>query len=135
MRMATQAASGRIRRLRSPVVPPTPPTEIQVLENPVALQSPQLGRAVEQELRAALQNEGLGTVQVRFRVCRDDEGEGMRFICKVENPPTVDLDRSASAWRWWSPLLGSAEDLGMALAEGLQVRRQRATSSSRYPAA
>jgi hypothetical protein len=134
MRMATQDASSRARRY----VPPAPPAavraEIQVLENPILQQSPVLGRAVEDEIRRALQSEPLGTLQVRFRVCRDED-EGMQFICKVENPPSVDAVDGSPGWRWWSPLLASAEDLRDALAEGLQVRQQRLASSSRHSAA
>jgi hypothetical protein len=135
VRMATQDAPGRSRRFVPPVpAEAAPRAEIQVLENPIFQQSPPLGRAVEEEIRRALQNEPLGTLQVRFRVCRDED-EGLRFICKVENPPTVDVEGSFPAWRWWSPLLSSAEDLRKALAEGLQVRRQRLASSSRHSAA
>ena len=130
MRMATQDAPVRTRRFVPPAVSLA---DIQVLENPIVAQSPQLGRAVEEEIRRALQSEPLGTVQVRFRVCRDED-EGMRFICKVENPPAVDVEGRLPAWRWWSPLLSSAEDLRKALAEGLQARRQR-LASSRHSAA
>lgn len=135
MRMATQDASSRARRfVPPPALPVAPRAEIQVVENPILQQSPALGRAVEDEIRRVLQDEPLGTLQVRFRVCRDED-EGMRFICKVENPPTVDVEGSAPAWRWWSPLLASAEELRKALVEGLQVRRQRLASSSRHSAA
>jgi hypothetical protein len=133
MRMATQDASSRARHFVPPAPAAAERAQIQVLENPILQQSPVLGRAVEDEIRRALQSEPLGTLQVRFRVCRDED-EGLRFICKVENPPSVDaLD--SPAWRWWSPLLTSAEDLRKALAEGLQVRQQRLASSSRHSAA
>jgi hypothetical protein len=132
--MATQEAP---TRSRSRFVPPTadliPPTDIRVLENPITLQNPALGRAAEQEIGHALQDEHLGTLHVRFRVCRDED-EGLRFVCKVENPPAIPIEGSLPVWRWWSPLLSSAEELRAALAEGLQVRRQRLVSSSRYPA-
>ena len=134
MRMATQETPVRSRRSSPPVLSPATAAEIQVIENPILQQSPQLGRAVEEEVRRALRNEPLGLVQVRFRVCREED-EGMRFICKVENPPAVEVEGGLPAWRWWSPLLSSVEDLGAALAEGLQVRRQRLASSSRFPAA
>ena len=83
-----------------------------------------LGAEVEEEVQRALRDENLGPVQVRFRVCRD-ESDGLKFICKVENPPRVDGDGTAPPWRWWSPLLETAEEFRDSLDEGLNIRRQR----------
>ena len=137
MRMATQEAPSRSQgRLTPPAAPAISPLDIQVLENPITLVDPQLGRAAEAAIRRVLQHEALGTLQVRFRVCRDeDDAEGLRFVCKVENPPRVPLEGGLPVWRWWSPLLSSAEDLRASLADGLQVRRERLVSSSGQPAA
>jgi len=101
-----------------------PASRIEIVENPLAAQNPQLAAEVEDEVHRALRDEDLGSVQVRFRVCRD-EADGLKFICKVENPPRVDGDGAAPPWRWWSPLLETAQDFRESLEEGLKVRRHR----------
>ena len=98
--------------------------QIEILENPIAGQNPRLGAEVEDEVQRALRDEDLGPVQVRFRVCRD-ESDGLKFICKVENPPRVDGDGAAPPWRWWSPLLETSQEFRESLEEGLKVRRHR----------
>ena len=98
---------------------------IEIVENPIHRHDAALGAAVEDQLRGLLGQETLGSVAVRFRVCRD-ENDAFRFICKIENPPRVDTDL-LMPWRWWSPLMASAEDFAAALEEGLRVRRARMT--------
>ena len=95
----------------------------------LASHSPALAAEVEQDVRRALADEDLGSVQVRFRVCQDD-AEGLRFICKVENPPRVDGEGAAPSWRWWSPLLETAQQFRDSLDEGLKVRRLRLEASA-----
>lgn len=97
---------------------------VEIVENPIAGQNPQLAAEVEEEVHRALRDEDLGCVQVRFRVCRD-ESDGLKFICKVENPPRVDGDGATPPWRWWSPLLETAQDFRHSLEEGLRIRRHR----------
>ena len=99
-------------------------SRVEIVENPILGQDPGLAAQVEEEVRQALRDEDLGVVQVRFRVCQD-EPEGLRFICKVENPPRVDGDGGAPPWRWWSPLLETASQFRDSLEEGLKVRRLR----------
>ena len=100
-------------------------TQIDVLDNPLAAQNPALARALEDILRDVLEGEDLGTIEVRFRVCRERE-EGLRFICKVENPPFADdLPPRRLPVRWWSPLMETARDLRSALLEAMHVRRER----------
>jgi hypothetical protein len=100
-------------------------TEIHVLDNPLAVQDPALARAAEATLREVLEAEDLGPIEVRFRVCRELD-EGMRFICKVENPPLPDVaPRSPLQLRWWSPLMETAQDFRAALTEAMENRRQR----------
>jgi hypothetical protein len=123
MAVATQN-TGRTRARLSAIPGVTLPTRIDIVENPIMGQNPQLAAEVEEEVRQALRDEDLGSVQVRFRVCQD-ESEGLRFICKVENPPRVDGDGAAPPWRWWSPLLESAQQFRESLEEGLKVRRHR----------
>jgi len=98
-------------------------SHVSIVENTLGPHDAELAQAAEDALREALRGEGLGEVQVRFRLCRDEE-DGVRFICKVENPPRVDTD-VAMPWRWWSPLLRSAEELRDTLEEGLRLRRER----------
>jgi hypothetical protein len=101
-----------------------PSSRVEIVENPIKGQNPGLGAEVEEEVHRALGGEDLGPVQVRFRVCRD-EADGLKFICKVENPPRVDGDGEAPPWRWWSPLLETAQEFRQSLEEGLRVRRHR----------
>lgn len=97
---------------------------VEIVENPIIVHDPQLAAEVEEEVHRLLRDEDLGSVQVRFRVCRDD-ADGLKFICKVENPPRVDGEGAAPCWRWWSPLLETAQEFGVALEDGLRLRRHR----------
>jgi hypothetical protein len=130
MTLATQPTV-RSRPRLSPVTAARMTSEetsfIEIVENPIHRHDAALGAAVEEHLRRILRDESLGAVAVRFRVCRDDAGE-FQFICKVENPPRVDTD-VAMPWRWWSPLLASAEEFAAALEDGLRARRARLSTS------
>ena len=123
--MACTQHTGRIRA-RLAALPGRGPlaSRVEIVENPIVGQNPRLGAEVEEQVRQALRDEDLGSVQVRFRVCQDDS-EGLRFICKVENPPRVDDGGGAPPWRWWSPLLETAQQFRESLEEGLKVRRSR----------
>src|SRR5690349_5812614 len=111
-------------RLEALPAPEHHASRIEIVENPLAGQDPALGAEVEEQVRQALRDQDLGTVKVRFRVCAE-EAEGLRFICKVENPPRVDGEGGAPPWRWWSPLLETSAQFRESLEEGLKVRRQR----------
>jgi len=124
MALATQDTGRSRARLAALPAPGHLSTRIEIVENPLAGQNPQLASEVEDEIQRALHDENLGLVQVRFRICRD-ESDGLKFICKVENPPRVDGDGTAPPWRWWSPLLETAEGFRESLEEGLTIRRQR----------
>jgi hypothetical protein len=102
---------------------------IDILANPLGSEDPHLARAVEAAVRRLLKDEDVGPVEVRFRVCRD-ESDGLRFICKVENPPFDGEDRRAQ-WRWWSPFMKTAEDFRSAFEDGLRVRRERLANGPR----
>ena len=100
-------------------------THIHVIDNPLASQDAHLARSVEAALHDVLGDEDLGVVEVRFRVCRELD-EGLRFICKVENPPEPDVFNSPRLpLRWWSPLMETARDFRSALMEAMEVRRER----------
>ena len=117
--MATATATS----LRTPVRPRLQ-SDIQVLANPLPQQDAALARAVEETLFELLGPEALGRLEVRFRVCRE-LSEGLRFICKIENPPVSGLEPYRMPWRWWSPLMETAQDFRTALLEALIVRRAR----------
>jgi len=102
---------------------------IEILDNPLSTEHPGLARAVEQEIRRLLEDDSVGPVEVRFRVCRD-EVDHFKFICKIENPPG-DGEDGRVQWRWWSPLMETADDFRGALEEGLRVRRERLSGRSR----
>ncbi len=126
MTLATQPMA-RSRARLSPVTTSRAPSEescrIEIVENPIHRHDSGLAVAVEEQLRRILADESLGSVTVRFRVCRDEDDE-FQFICKVENPPRVDTDAGVP-WRWWSPVLETAEQFAAALEDGLRVRRAR----------
>ena len=124
MALATQDTGRSRARLAARPAPGHLSTRIEIVENPIAGHDPRLGAEVEEVVQDALHDENLGLIQVRFRVCQD-ESDGLRFICKVENPPRVDDDGTAPPWRWWSPLLETAEGFRESLEEGLTIRRQR----------
>ena len=129
MSMATTPLSSRPRlTVAVPRSAREDANRVQVLENPLHRHDAALAAAVEGVLRRILAGESVGQVDVRFRVCRD-ECDGFRFICKVENPPRVDTE-VMMPWRWWSPLLETADDFAAALEEGLRVRRARLSSAS-----
>jgi hypothetical protein len=124
MATVTQNAGRSRARLAALPVSGSQASRVEIVENPIAGQDPALAAEVEAQVRHALREEDLGPVQVRFRVCRE-EAEGLRFICKVENPPRVDGDGGAPPWRWWSPLLETPAQFRESLEEGLKIRRQR----------
>ena len=130
MTFATQPTFRSRARLSPAAISRVPdePCRIEIVENPIHRHDPALASAVEEEVRRVLRDESLGTVTVRFRVCRDD-ADGFKFICKVENPPSVDTD-VMMPWRWWSPLLETAEGFRAALEDGLRVRRARLATTA-----
>lgn len=131
MTMATQTTTRSRARLTSVAPSRSSGDEacrIEIVENAIHHHDPELAASVEERLRELLRDENLGAVAVRFRVCRDED-DAFRFICKVENPPRVDTD-VAMPWRWWSPLMASADDLAAALGDGLRVRRARLSTTA-----
>ena len=132
MTLATQPTA-RNRPRPSPVMNTTrarseEACRIEIVENPLQHHDPQLAATLEEQLRRILRDESLGSVAVRFRVCRDDDGS-FQFICKVENPPCVDTD-VMMPWRWWSPLLATADEFTAALEDGLRLRRARLSAAA-----
>jgi hypothetical protein len=114
----------------SRAVPAGPESRVEIVQNGLATHNPALATAVEEEVQRALLHEGLGTVCVRFGVCRDD-ADGLRFLCKVENPPRRESHPADLPWRWWSPLMETLGDFQTALADGLRIRRERLAAGGR----
>lgn len=102
----------------------SPLATVAVVENPLLAQNPSLGRAIEDEARGLLGGLDLGRLEVRFRVCRE-EAEGLKFICKIESPAPADVQQEGMQWRWWSPLMETAQDFRAALLDAIEIRRQR----------
>lgn len=119
---------GRSRTMpRSAPARPAARSAISIVENPLVTQNPALAREIELEARGILGAHDLGRLEVRFRVCRD-QAAGLKFICKVESPAPADLQQEATQWRWWSPLMESAQDFREALLDAIEIRRQRLTA-------
>ena len=83
--VTSQPAAGEARNPLFPVRErETQRHRIEILDNPIAAEQPALARSLEAELRRLLKDADVGTVEVRFRVCRDGTaGEAVRFICKA----------------------------------------------------
>jgi hypothetical protein len=102
----------------------SPLSAVSIVENPLVAEDATLAREVEDEARVILGGHALGRLEVRFRVCQDQH-EGLKFICKVESPAPADLHKDGAQWRWWSPLMETAQDFRAALLDALEIRRQR----------
>jgi hypothetical protein len=122
--MGQSVGQGRTRTTRSAPGRMAGAAAVSIVENPLVSQNPALARALEEEARGILGSQDLGRLEVRFRVCRD-EAEGLKFICKVEGPAPADLHQDAVQWRWWSPLMETAQDFRAALLDAIEIRRQR----------
>ena len=128
--VTSQPVGGRARTALFPVREREGKRErIDILANPLGSEDPNLARVVEAAIRRLLKDEDVGPVEVRFRICRD-ETDGLQFICKVENPP-FDGDDGRAQWRWWSPLMKTAEDFRDAFQDGLRIRRERLANRPR----
>jgi hypothetical protein len=114
---------------RATAARPAARSAVTIVDNPLAAQNPALAREIEQDARGILGTQDLGRLEVRFRVCRD-EAEGLKFICKVESPAPADLQQEAAQWRWWSPLMESAQEFRDALLDAIELRRQRLAHSA-----
>ena len=128
MGAAVRPSGSQRRRVVLPVreaaVSPAPRCVLDFLDNPVSQENAALGAALETEARQLLAAEDLGRLEVRFRVCAA-QSEEMKFICKIEGPPCVDPESERAQWRWWSPLMETAEDFRSALSEAIRLRHRR----------
>ena len=98
------------------------PIDLVFAPNPLDKCAPALARAFEQAVRDALR--GAGTelappLRVRFAVWEDDE---VRYVCKVEGAGAPSLKSAAPAWRFWSGLVATPEELEDQIRESLATR-------------
>jgi len=106
------------------------PTDLSFDMNPIEQRSPGLGRAFEDAVRHELRG-ARGPLRVRFSVW---EGDGVRYVCKVEGVCRPSLEAPTPAWRWWSGLVATPDELADQLHEALAVRAaaRRAEARERW---
>lgn len=98
------------------------PIDLVFLANPIDAREPELARMFEDAVRAALADAaslGTTTLRVRFTVW---EGDELRYVCKVEGAGAASLDAAHPAWRFWSGLVATPEELGEQIADALRAR-------------
>jgi hypothetical protein len=93
----------------------------EIRDNPIARLDPALGAAFEEAALDALRHEVTEPVIVTFGIWRGDD-DGPRYVCRVEAEPTPAF-QVAPAWRWWSPLVTTPDELATCLREALTARR------------
>lgn len=103
---------------------------IDVRENAVWLEDVEAADALESAAWELLRVHDLPPLQVRLGTWRGEPGR--RFVCKVEAKTLG--EGGVPPWRWWSPILASADDLSEWLAGVLHDRGVR-TVASRPPQA
>lgn len=105
------------------------PIEVIFDANPIEERTPGLGRAFEEAVRQELGSTAvaLGPLRVRFNVWDD---EGVRYVCKVEGAGTPSLRSATPAWRWWSSLVETPDELAEQLHEALASRRAPARTQA-----
>ena len=98
------------------------PIDLVFPANPIDARDPELARRFEDAVRGALAQAtslGAATLRVRFTVW---EGDELRYVCKVEGVPAARLDAAPPAWRFWSGLFATPEELGEQIADALHAR-------------
>ena len=98
------------------------PIDLVFLANPIDAREPALARAFEDAVRRALRDApslGATPLRVRFTVWVGDE---VRYVCKVEGAGAARLDAGPPAWRFWSGLVATPEELGEQIADALRAR-------------
>lgn len=100
---------------------------VEIAPNPIAGLDPSLAREFEESVVRALADPE-GALVIRFGVW-DGEDDGPRFICKIEEAPRHALGNSP-AWRWWSPMVRTSEELYALVREAVQSRARRAARNA-----
>jgi len=98
------------------------PIDLVFAPNPLDESAPALARAFEQAVRDALRGAGpelAPPLRVRFALWEDDE---VRYVCKVEGAGAPSLKSAAPAWRFWSGLVATPEELADQIRESLATR-------------
>jgi hypothetical protein len=107
---------------------------IEFRENPVWSEDAETADALEQVAWELLSAHELPPLHVRLGTWRGEPGT-RRFVCKVEAKTLG--EGGVPPWRWWSPILGSVDELATWLQHVLQdrgVRVARRSPVSRPPA-
>lgn len=87
--------------------------------NPIERVDPGLARRFEAAIADALGDAHPHAVSVRFGVW-DGEDDGPCFVCKIESAPRA-APGAPPAWRWWSPLVRTPEELAGHVRAGLRA--------------
>jgi hypothetical protein len=105
--------------------------QIEVRENGIASHDGDTAEAMEHAVWDVLSAHDLPPVQVRLGAWRG-AGEP-RYVCKIEARTLG--EGGVPPWRWWSPIVGSSEELTAWLLQMLQARaiRPRARRSPSRP--
>jgi hypothetical protein len=104
---------------------------IQFSEAAAWMQDTPLARAFKDVLCTALLQEDVERIRVRCGVARDEDSEGLRFMCKLEYAGDgAASGAAAQPWSWWSPLLEKPEELAAELRRALRGRRDRLQAGS-----
>jgi hypothetical protein len=82
---------------------------VEIAANPIQEHDRGLARVFEDAVLRALPDEGEERLVVRFGVWNGEE-DGLRFLCKLEARAGATLG-AAPAWRWWSPLVRTPQEL------------------------
>ena len=99
--------------------------QIQFADSAAWMKDTPLARAFTEALCDALVQEDVDRLRVRCSVARDDESDGLRFMCKVEYAG----DAAGHPWSWWSPLMARPEERTGELRRALKTRRDRLGAS------
>lgn len=96
--------------------------DLQFQPNPIHEREPLLARAFEEAVRGALEDAPAlapAPLRVRFAVW---EGDEVRYVCKVEAASAASLEPGPPAWRFWSGLVATPEELGEQIADAVRAR-------------
>ena len=88
----------------------------------------EVARDLERAVREAV-GETEEPLDVRFGAWHGEDGR-LLFFCKVESPPAGPFS-DEEQWRWWSPLVESADELRDALRVAVARRRLSSVASSK----
>jgi hypothetical protein len=104
---------------------------VEIAANPIQERDRGLARVFEDAVLRALAVEGDERLIVRFGVW-DGEDDGPRFLCKLEARGGATLG-APPAWRWWSPLVRTPQELAGLVREAVRRRVEPSDSAREHP--